>query len=203
MTTARYPGDDGPMVDIASVAVGWERYVALLGEPPPDFRRSPDVLFTAVLEGGAHALETQLVDVRVRQGATLLLVADFEPPHAGLAMAPLAVVWGEPVLRGPAGELSVLDLDLAHAIMGAGEVARHRAPGDGALLLGGRPLDDALVTRTTAVVKVRVPPGHDRLLAECGFDSADLPGPGVRARCIVFDATSAVAAPSGSPPPGP
>jgi hypothetical protein len=144
-------------------------------------------LFTCELEGGAGALSTQLVELRVVAGDELLLVA----VASGGGGATLAVVWGEPAFLGPEDEdeVSLLQLDRQPLASVAGETIAWRSEADGELLLGGRPCDAALLMRTPAAVRVRVPPGREWLVAECGFDGAALPGPLVRARCSVYGET--------------
>ncbi|HWO12711.1 MAG TPA: hypothetical protein VNN80_24605, partial [Polyangiaceae bacterium] len=64
-------------------------------------------LFTCELGGGVDALSTQLVEVRVTPGDELLLVVD----ASGVDAALFAIVWGEPALSGPVGEVSLLELE--------------------------------------------------------------------------------------------
>lgn len=142
-------------------------------------------LFACELEGGSEALATELVDVAVVPGSQLLLLVE----GSGAPGVPRTVVWGEPAFIGTAGEVGVLDLAWQPLESLSGAVRAWRAPGDRELLLGGRPCDAALLMTPPAAVRVRVPPGAERLVAECGFDASVLPGPLVRARCSVYRET--------------
>lgn len=144
-------------------------------------------LFVCELEGGSEALATQLVELPVEPGTDLLLVAEGSGEHG----VPLVLVWGEPAFRGPGTELSLLDVEWASLLELPGEIAAWRASSGGELLLGGRPCDAALLMRSPAALRVRVPAGCESLVAECGFDAATLPGPLARARCCVYRETPA------------
>jgi hypothetical protein len=111
----------------------------------------------------------------------------------------LTVVWGEPALQGPSGELSLLDVPwsiatpagvLRHDVLQRDVLRPGVGEGDGGLLLGGRPLDRAISMKTGARVCFRVPAGYNRFVAECGFDGAALPWKeGVSTRCIILRET--------------
>jgi hypothetical protein len=139
------------------------------------------------LEGGAGALATELLEVAIVPGSDVILVARGNDPGG----RPLAVVWGEPAFIGAAGELSLLELGWRALASLPGEVSVFRAPAERELLLGGRLCDAALLMRGAAGLRVRVPPGVERLVVECGFDGAALPGPSARASCSVYGATPA------------
>ncbi|HTV23369.1 MAG TPA: NPCBM/NEW2 domain-containing protein [Polyangiaceae bacterium] len=175
--------DDGLVAWTATGATG-ERYLALFNArdrfPLNDERR----IFEAALDGGAHAFQTALVDVSVAPGTIIQLVADDGRGGNGDHHA---VVWGDPVLQGPAGEVSLLDLPWEHATSRWGSVTSYRAPGERELLLGGRPLDRGLLVHTKSVIALRVPEGYERLVAECGFEGTSLPrGEGSSSRCAVY-----------------
>jgi hypothetical protein len=149
------------------------------------------LLFSGELESGSHAFQTLLVDVAVSPGTQLTLIADDGRGGNGEHHA---MVWGDPILRGTRGELSLLDVHFEHATSHAGNVVLYRAPAEPELLLGGRPLDAGLLVHTKSVITLRVPEGYDRLVAECGFDGASLPlVAGTRSRCAVYAEAAAVA----------
>lgn len=137
------------------------------------------------LEGGDEAMATQLLEVAVVPGSEVLLIAEGNDPEG----SPVVVVWGEPAFIGAFGEVSLLDLSWEPVASLPGEVSAFRAPGGRDLLLGGRPCDAAVLTTGAAGLRVCVPPGSERLVIECGFDGAALPGPSARVRCSVYRAT--------------
>jgi hypothetical protein len=145
------------------------------------------LLVARELGGGAEAMATELLEVAVVPGSELLLIAEANQP----AGATMLVVWGEPAFLGAAGERSLLELSWEPVAALPGEVAAFRAHAGRELLLGGRPCDAALLTTGAAGLRVRVPPGSERLVVECGFDGAALPGPSARVRCSVYRATPA------------
>jgi len=145
------------------------------------------LLVARELQGGAEAMATQLLEVLVVPGSELLLIAEANEP----ADAPRVVVWGEPAFIGARGEVSLLDLSWQPLAARPGDVVAYRAPGERELLLGGRLCDAALLTSAAAGLRVRVPSGVERLVIECGFDGASLPGPSVRVCCAVYRATPA------------
>jgi hypothetical protein len=159
----------------------------------PGMEVMPPVETSIELEGGSNAYRTHWVDVPVSTGSTVQLLVESgrEGEARGAESVPLTVIWGEPALKGPSGELSLLDLPWSHATPEGVlryEMLQHGAgtESDEGLLLGGRPLDRAISMKTGAVVRFSVPPGYDRLVAECGFDGAALLGvEGVCARCII------------------
>jgi alpha-galactosidase len=112
-----------------------------------------------------------------------------------------AVVWGEPILRGPAGELSLTELEWLHATSRWGSVSKNCSAAGHALWLGGRPLDHGLSVHTKSVIVFEVPEGYDRFVAECGFEGQKLPRKAEdHSRCLVFhqpvlDEAAAAAAP--------
>lgn len=132
-------------------------------------------------------MATELLEVAVVPGSEVLLLAEGMAPTA----SPVVVVWGEPAFLGAFGEVSLLELAWEPLAALPGEVMAYRAPGGRELLLGGRPCDAALLTTGAAGLRVRVPPGGERLVIECGFDGAALPGPSASARCSVYSATPA------------
>jgi hypothetical protein len=132
-------------------------------------------------------MATQLLEVLVTPDSEVLLIAEGN----GTAGRPIVVVWGEPAFIGALGEVSLLGLTWESVAVLPGEVAAFRAPGGRELLLGGRPCDAAFLTTGAAGLRVRVPAGAERLVVECGFDGASLPGPSGRARCSVYRATLA------------
>lgn len=144
-------------------------------------------LVTCELEGGAEAMATQLLEVLVTPGSEVLLVAEANGP----AESRVVVVWGEPAFVGSLGEVSLLGLAWESVAVLPGEVGAFRAADGRELLLGGRPCDAAVLTTGTAGLRVRVPAGVERLVVECGFDGASLPGPSARVRCSVYRATPA------------
>jgi hypothetical protein len=130
-------------------------------------------------------LETLLVDVPVVAGSRLVLVADDGHGKNGDHHA---VVWGEPVLRGPTGELSLTELDWVHATSRWGSVMKNQTGSGGALVLGGRPLDRGLGVHIKSVIVFEVPAGYTRFVAECGFEGHHaLVAPASQARCLVFN----------------
>jgi len=175
--------EDGLIAWTATGATG-DSYLALFNardrSPLSDERR----IFDGALEGGARAFQTALLEVPVVPGTIIQLVADDGRGGNGDHHA---VVWGDPVLEGPAGVVSLLDLPWEHATSRWGSVTSYRAPGERELLLGGRPLDRGLLVHTKSVIALRVPEGYERLVAECGFEGSALPrGEGVIARCAVY-----------------
>lgn len=130
-------------------------------------------------------MATELLEVAVFPGTEVLLLV--EASH--LAGSQVVVVWGEPAFIGAFGEVSLLELSWERLEALPGEVLAFRASGGRELLLGGRPCDAALLTTGAAGLRVLVPPGSERLVIECGFDAAALPGPSARVRCSVYNAT--------------
>jgi hypothetical protein len=180
--------DDGLIAWTATGASG-DTYLALFNARDRYPLSAERRIFDARLEGGANALQTALVDAPVTPGSIIQLVAEDGRGGNGDHHA---VVWGDPVLTGPAGEVSLLDLPWEHASSRWGSVTSHRAPGERQLLLGGRPLDRGLLVHTKSVIGVRVPPGYERLTAECGFEGSALTrAPGASARCCVYREPSA------------
>jgi hypothetical protein len=159
----------------------------------PGMEVMPQVVTSIELEGGSNAYRTHWVDVPVSTRSTLQLLVESgrEGEAQGHDGGPLTVIWGEPALQGPSGELSLLDLPwllatpegvLRHEVFSHGALTE----GEESLVLGGRPLDRAISMKTGATVRFHIPPGYDRLVAECGFDGAALPRvEGVCARCII------------------
>lgn len=176
--------DDDGLVAWAATSASGDTYLALFNARD-QFPLSADRrIFEGLLEGGAHAFQTALLDMPVAAGTIIQLVADDARGGNGDHHA---IVWGDPVFTGPAGEVSLLDLPWEQATSRWGSVMSYRAPGERQLLLGGRPLDRGLLVHTKSVISVRVPPGHDRLVAECGFEGSALPrAPGALARCAVY-----------------
>jgi len=176
--------DDDGLIAWAATGASGDTYLALFNARDRHPLSAERRVFDAVLEGGAHAFQTALLDVAVEAGTIIELVADDGKGGNG---GHHAVVWGDPVLMGPAGELSLLDLPWEHASSRWGSVTRYRAPGERQLLLGGRPLDRGVLVHTKSVIGVRVPPGYDRLVCECGFEGSVLPlAAGPLARCAVY-----------------
>jgi hypothetical protein len=142
-------------------------------------------------------METLLVDVPVAAGSRLFLVADDGHGKNGDHHA---VVWGEPTLSGPAGDLSLTELAAVQATSRWGSVMKNATGAGAPLLLGGRPLDRGLAVHTKSVIEFEVPAGFTRLVTECGFEGHTRPlGEASRSRCLVFDETPDAAAESGSP----
>jgi hypothetical protein len=181
--------DDDGLIAWAATGASGDTYLALFNARDRFALSAERRIFDAVLEGGAHALQTALVDVSVTPDTIIELVAEDGRGGNGDHHA---VVWGDPVFTGPAGEVSLLDLPWEHASSRWGSVTRHRAPAERQLLLGGRPLDRGLSVHTKSVIGVRVPPGCVRLTAECGFEGSALTRvPGASARCAVYREPSA------------
>jgi alpha-galactosidase len=103
----------------------------------------------------------------VAEGAVIHLVGDDGQDGGG---GHHAIVWGEPVLQRPRGELSWLDMPGEQATSRLRSVSPHRVSTERELLLGGRPIDCGLLVRTRSVIRLRVPAGYDRLVAEWGFE---------------------------------
>jgi alpha-galactosidase len=174
--------DDGLVAWTATGASG-DTYLALFNARDQFPLSAERCIFESVLEGGAHAFQTALLDVPVAAGTIIQLVAEDARGGNGDHHS---IVWGDPVLTGPAGEVSLLDLPWEQATSRWGSVTSYRAPGERQLLLGGRPLDRGLLVHTKSVIGVRVPPGYERLVAECGFEGAALPRAPGAARCAVY-----------------
>lgn len=180
---------DGLIAWVAAAPTAEARYLALFNardrEPLIDAR----AIFVGELRGGSHALETLLVDVPVTPGSRLSLVAD---DGQGASGDQHAVVWGEPILRGPSGDLSLTEVEWLHATSRWGSVSKNQTGAGLTLLLGGRPLDAGLAVHTKSVISFQVPVGYTRFVAECGFEGHTLPHRGdSRSRCLVFDETPA------------
>lgn len=175
---------EGLIAWIASPPEGEDKYVALFNARDRRPLTDDRAVFVGQLRGAQHALETLLVDVPVTPGAELILVADDGHGKNGDHHA---VVWGEPILRGPAGELSLTELKWSRATTRWGEVSKNCSAGGRALVLGGRPLDHGLSVHTKSVIVFEVPAGYDRFVAECGFEGQSPPRKaGDHARCLVF-----------------
>jgi alpha-galactosidase len=184
--------DQGLIAWAAAPASGPDRFVALFNARDVRPLTDDQIVFSGRLEGGPRAFQTLLVDVPVGEGDTLQLVGDDGRGGNG---DHLAIVWGDPVLQGPRGELSVLDVPWQQATSRWGSVTIHRAPAERELLLGGRPIDRGLLVHTRSLIRFQVPPGYERLVAECGFEGSALPRAEASvARCAVYDETRDAAA---------
>ena len=183
-------GDHGPVARVGENAEDGSVSLTLIQGSPGGWGNARS-LASVELEGGPLAYRTELIDVSVTPGAQLWLAAEDARGTAGAPAEPPVVVWGEPALSGRKEELNLLDLDLdtgaADASAQALCVTRHRAPSTRVVLLGGRPIDNALITHVSSAIGWRVPEGYTRLVVECGFDGSALPSdPNVRVRCVVF-----------------
>jgi hypothetical protein len=189
---------DGLIAWVATAPHGEDKYLALFNARDPRPLLEHEAVFTAELRGGADALSTQLIDVPVVAGSRLMLVAD--DGHGGNG-GHHAVVWGEPVLSGPSGDLSLTELDWVHATSRWGSVLKNQTGSGGKLVLGGRPLDRGLGVHIKSVIVFEVPAGYTRFVAECGFEGhGALRAPASRARCLVFhQAPVSVPQPAGLP----
>jgi hypothetical protein len=176
--------DDDGLIAWTAIGASGDTYLALFNARDRFPLSADRRIFEGLLEGGARAFQTLLLDVPVAPGSSIQLVADDGRGGNG---EHYPIVWGDPLLTGPAGELSLLDVPWQQATSRWGSVMSHRAPGERPLLLGGRPLDRGLLVHTKSVLGVRVPAGYDRLVAECGFEGTALPrSPDALARCAVY-----------------
>ena len=176
---------EGLIAWVASAPDGEDKYLALFNSRDQQPLLERDAGFTGELRGGAQALETLLIDMPVVAGSRLILVAD---DGYGKNGDHHAVVWGEPVLRGPSGELSLTALDWVHATSRWGSVMKNQTGSGAPLVLGGRPLDRGLGVHIKSVIVFEVPEGYTRFVAECGFEGHNLlRSPASRARCLVFN----------------
>jgi alpha-galactosidase len=190
--------DEGLIAWVAAPPSGEDRYVAFFNARDQNPLNDDQMVWSGPLGGGAQAFQTHLVDIPVAEGATVNLVAD--DGHGGNGDQH-AIVWGDPVLQGPRGELSVLDLPWEQATSRWGSVTLHRTPAARELLLGGRPIDRGLLVHTKSLIRFRVPPGYDRLVAECGLEGSVLPRPSA-ARCVVYSETRRLGSDAGQIPAG-
>lgn len=186
---------DGLSAWVATAPSSGDKYLAFFNarerEPLIDER----AVFIGELRGGSHAVETLLVDVPVTPGSRLCLVADDGHGRGGEHHV---VVWGEPILRGASGDLSLTDLEWHHATSRRGSASKNQTGSGLPLLLGGRPLDGGLAVHTRSVISFEVPVGYTRFVAECGFEGHTLPHrEESRSRCLVFDETPAASAAAG------
>lgn len=182
---------DGLFAWVARASGSEDVYLALFNARDRAPLALERAVFVGELRGGSHALETLLVDVPVTPGSRLSLVADDgDVADDTTSRGQHAVVWGEPILRGPSGDLSLTELAGLLATSRGGRVRKNQTEAGHPLLLGGRPLDAGLAVHTRSVISFQVPVGYTRLIAECGFEGHTLPERDAsRSRCLVFDET--------------
>jgi hypothetical protein len=173
---------DGVWAWTAQSASGDATYLALFNARDEPLEGG-SVLAAVELRGGEHAFQTDLIDTPVTPGTEIVLAAD---GGFGGEAEHLALVWGEPVLRGPAGEANLAELQWEPTSFTGGVTAYH-ADEASDLLLGGRPIDSGLLVYTPSRLRFRVPSGYNRLVAECGFAGSALPQASrARVRCVVY-----------------
>jgi alpha-galactosidase len=147
--------------------------------------------FTAQL-GDAASDQSFGFDVDVTPGSRLVLVADDGDGGNG---GQHAVVWADPVLTGPAGELRLGDLPWVKATSRWGNVQRDTGPGGRVLRLAGADVQRGFGVHIKSAIEFVVPEGYTRLAGACGLEGAPPPASSRRARCLVFVEPSSVSAP--------
>ncbi len=172
---------DGLVAWIADVPGSSDKYVALFntGEAYQSGRKLHE---TAVIDRRTpgHGVE---LDLEIAGAKTLHLVAnevdgDIMGDH---------VVWADPRLIGPAGELRLTKQGWTSASTGWGKVAIGLGAGGKPLRLDGKPVADGIGAHAPAHLSFAVPPGYTRFKAFAALDDVAVGHPrGAVVRFQVF-----------------
>jgi alpha-galactosidase len=183
---------DGLIAWIARPEAGNDRYLALFNardRQPLDPARAR---FSTPLDERASDPRRGF-EVEVSPGSRLVLVADDGEGGNG---GQHAVVWADPRLSGPLGELRLGELPWVKATTRWGNVMRDTGPGGRALRLAGADVKHGFGVHTKSVIEFVVPEGYQRLTGACGFEGTPSAASDRRARCLVFVEPATPSAPS-------
>ncbi len=156
--------DDGHVAWVADVPGSADKYVALfnIGEAYQSARKLQETsIVTRNTPGHGVAL-----DVDVSGAKVLHLVAD----EADGAIMGDHVVWSEPRLVGPAGELRLTKQGWLSASTGWGKVAVGLGAAGKPLRLNGKPVADGIGAHARAHLSFAVPEGYTRFQAFAALD---------------------------------
>jgi hypothetical protein len=181
---------DGLIAWVADMPDSPDKYVALFNTREA-YADAPKLHETALIDrhtpGQGVALDVDITGVKV-----LHLVAD----EADGEILGDHVVWSEPRLTGPAGELKLTDLGWTAASTGWGKVSTELGAGGKPLRLRGNPVPYGIGAHARAHLSFTLPPGYTRFQAFAALDDVALGharGATVRFQVLATEAGSAPA----------
>ena len=172
---------------VADIPGSADKYVALFNARE-DYESARKLQETEVIDRHTPGQGVEL-DVDITGAKTLHLNAD----DAGDGITGDHVVWSDPRLTGPAGELRLTKQGWLSASTGWGSVAVGKDAAGGPLSIQGKPVADGIGAHADAHLAFAVPPGYTRFQAFAGLDDAGVAhkfGATVRFRVLAGDAVT-------------
>ncbi len=177
--------DDSLIAWVADIPGSADKYVALFNARE-DYETARKLQETEVIDRHTPGQGVEL-DVDITGAKTLHLIAD----DAGDGITGDHVVWSDPRLTGPAGELRLTKQGWVSASTGWGNVAVGKGAAGAPLHLQGKPVADGIGAHAPAHLAFAVPPGYTRFQAFAAIDDVGVghkDGATVRFRVLAGDA---------------
>jgi len=172
---------------VADIPGSADKYVALFNARE-DYESARKLQETEVIDRHTPGQGVKL-DVDITGAKTLHLMAD----DAGDGITGDHVVWSDPRLTGPAGELRLTKQGWLSASTGWGSVAVGKDAAGGPLLLQGKPVADGIGAHASAHLAFAVPAGYTRFQAFAALDDVGVGTPyGATVRFRVLASDTAV-----------